>query len=102
MPAGESMRSYRYDRKAAGGDLTAVRRRDSVSALDLRALKPEQHFTQPPVRYTEATLIKALEENGRKKEYEITELGREAVRREILRLRELLSNGEMITKGWDA
>ena len=32
--------------------------------LDLRALKPEQHFTQPPVRYTEATLIKALEEKG--------------------------------------
>ena len=25
---------------------------------------PEQHFTQPPARYTEATLVKALEENG--------------------------------------
>ena len=25
---------------------------------------PEQHFTQPPSRYTEATLIKALEEKG--------------------------------------
>lgn len=25
---------------------------------------PEQHFTQPPARYSEATLIKALEENG--------------------------------------
>ena len=32
--------------------------------LNLRELKPEQHFTQPPVRYTEATLIKALEEKG--------------------------------------
>ena len=32
--------------------------------LNLRQLKPEQHFTQPPVRYTEATLIKALEEKG--------------------------------------
>ena len=32
--------------------------------LDLRGLKNEQHFTQPPVRYTEATLIKALEEKG--------------------------------------
>ncbi len=32
--------------------------------LDLRELKSEQHFTQPPVRYTEATLIKALEEKG--------------------------------------
>ena len=27
-------------------------------------LKPEQHFTQPPARYSEATLIKVLEENG--------------------------------------
>ena len=32
--------------------------------LSLNQLKPEQHFTQPPVRYTEATLIKALEEKG--------------------------------------
>lgn len=32
--------------------------------LKLRELKPEQKFTQPPARYTEATLIKALEENG--------------------------------------
>ena len=33
-------------------------------ALDLLRLLPEQHFTQPPPRYTEATLVKALEENG--------------------------------------
>ncbi|CAA9584508.1 MAG: DNA topoisomerase I [uncultured Thermomicrobiales bacterium] len=32
--------------------------------LDLRRLLPEQHFTQPPPRYTEATLVKALEEQG--------------------------------------
>jgi DNA topoisomerase-1 len=32
--------------------------------LDLRGLFPEQHFTQPQPRYSEATLIKALEENG--------------------------------------
>jgi len=32
----------------------------------LRLLKiiPEQHFTQPPPRYTEATLVRTLEENG--------------------------------------
>lgn len=30
----------------------------------VEAIKPEQHFTQPPPRYTEATLVKALEENG--------------------------------------
>ena len=32
--------------------------------LDLLRLIPEQHFTEPPPRYTEATLVKALEENG--------------------------------------
>ena len=32
--------------------------------LDLEKLEPAQHFTQPPPRYSEATLIKALEENG--------------------------------------
>lgn len=32
--------------------------------LKLKKLTPDQHFTQPPARYTEATLIKALEENG--------------------------------------
>jgi DNA topoisomerase I len=32
--------------------------------LELKGLKPEQKFTQPPPRYSEATLVKALEENG--------------------------------------
>ncbi len=32
--------------------------------LKLLELLPKQHFTQPPPRYTEATLVKALEENG--------------------------------------
>jgi DNA topoisomerase-1 len=32
--------------------------------LDLLKLLAEQHFTQPPPRYTEASLVKALEENG--------------------------------------
>ena len=32
--------------------------------LNLLDLLPEQHFTEPPARYTEATLVKALEENG--------------------------------------
>ena len=30
----------------------------------VKEIVPNQHFTQPPARYTEATLIKALEENG--------------------------------------
>ena len=32
--------------------------------LKLKSIEGNQHFTQPPARYTEATLIKALEENG--------------------------------------
>ncbi len=32
--------------------------------VDLMRLLPDQHFTQPPPRFSEATLVKALEENG--------------------------------------
>jgi DNA topoisomerase-1 len=34
------------------------------AALKLHEILPEQHFTQPPPRYTEATLVKTLEEYG--------------------------------------
>jgi len=33
-------------------------------SLDLQQLLPEQHFTQPPPRFTEASLVKTLEEHG--------------------------------------
>jgi len=32
--------------------------------VDLKAIRPEQHFTEPPPRYTEASLVKDLEEYG--------------------------------------
>ena len=32
--------------------------------LELKGIFPEQRFTQPPPRYTEATLVKTLEQNG--------------------------------------
>ena len=32
--------------------------------LHLKAVRPEQHFTTPPARYTEATLVRAMEEKG--------------------------------------
>ena len=32
--------------------------------LELQGFDEEQHFTQPPTRYTDATLIRALEQNG--------------------------------------
>ena len=34
------------------------------TVLKLEKLEPKQHFTQPPPRFTEATLVKELEENG--------------------------------------
>ncbi|HXM89248.1 MAG TPA: type I DNA topoisomerase, partial [Candidatus Acidoferrum sp.] len=37
---------------------------DEGETLTLLGLDPEQHFTQPPPRYTQATLIKVLEEQG--------------------------------------
>lgn len=45
--------------------------------------------------------IKALpgEDNSRKKEYLITQQGKEAVEQEIIRLRELVANGETIIGG---
>jgi DNA topoisomerase-1 len=33
-------------------------------ALDARSVEPKQHFTEPPPRFTEASLVKALEDNG--------------------------------------
>ncbi len=43
---------------------TALPPLEENQVLKLRELKPEQKFTQPPARYTEATLIRSLEENG--------------------------------------
>src|SRR5580700_2672576 len=37
---------------------------DEDEALECRKLEPKQHFTEPPPRYTEAALVKALEDNG--------------------------------------
>jgi DNA topoisomerase-1 len=37
---------------------------DEGETVDLVELLPDQHFTQPPPRYTEATLVKTLEEFG--------------------------------------
>src|SRR5436305_8678036 len=37
---------------------------EAGQTLTLRELKPEQHFTEPPPRYNEASLVKELEERG--------------------------------------
>ena len=49
------------DEDVASGMLPALSEGD---ALTVRALLPEQKFTQPPPRYNEGSLVKALEEDG--------------------------------------
>lgn len=45
-------------------DAAALPSMNEGDVLKLKELMPNQHFTQPPARYTEPTLIKALDENG--------------------------------------
>ncbi len=49
------------EEEKAGKDLPPL---EEGMKLKVKDLKGNQHFTQPPPRYTEASLIKALEENG--------------------------------------
>lgn len=48
-----------YPMKVQENELPALQEKD---ALNLEKLDPTQHFTEPPARYNEATLIKALEQ----------------------------------------
>ncbi|MGI6627407.1 MAG: type I DNA topoisomerase [Bacillota bacterium] len=52
-----------------GQDTPAGEEREIIPLSDnekllLEKIEPSQHFTEPPLRYTEASLVKALEENG--------------------------------------
>ena len=47
--------------EAVGSPLPDLQQGDRANASDIQK---EQHFTQPPARYTEATLVKAMEEKG--------------------------------------
>ena len=49
------------EEQATGSELPDLQIGDRASCRDI---KKEQHFTQPPARYTEATLVKAMEEKG--------------------------------------
>jgi len=49
------------DDDAVSGVLPPLAEGDS---LELKLLRPEQKFTQPPARFSEATLVKELEDNG--------------------------------------
>ena len=52
------------DEKDDEGEGKALPRVTEGQVLKLESIKPEQHFTEPPPRYTEATLVKELEEDG--------------------------------------
>ena len=57
--------SVLYDNTADDDESeTALPEFSESKALKLKELKDEQHFTQPPMRYSEASLIKTLEETG--------------------------------------
>ena len=49
------------DEEGEGGRLPAMRKSERLAR---GAVEPKQHFTQPPPRYTEASLVKKLEELG--------------------------------------
>ena len=49
------------EQEAMGSPLPDLLEGEKAAASNL---KKEQHFTQPPARYTEATLVKAMEEKG--------------------------------------
>jgi DNA topoisomerase-1 len=62
MPAANADRED--DEKSDEGEGNALPRVTEGQKLRLDGIRPEQHFTEPPPRYTEATLVKELEEDG--------------------------------------
>ena len=54
------------DQQAAAKEKSATQLPELTEGqtLDLHKLDPKQHFTQPPPRFSEASLVKELEENG--------------------------------------
>ena len=60
-PAGGPPATGEADEDGVSGVLPPL---EKGQRLELKGLRPEQRFTQPPPRYSEATLVKELEENG--------------------------------------
>src|ERR1700680_2832061 len=52
------------DEKGDDGEGKTRTRVEEGQVLRLEQIRPDQHFTEPPPRYTEATLVKDLEEKG--------------------------------------
>ena len=58
------MSVYTTDEDEKQENNTLVKGIDENSVLSFREFEPKQHFTQPPAHYTEASLVRALEELG--------------------------------------
>ena len=58
------MSVYVQDEEEKGGSMNLLKELGSDSELTLKELEDKQHFTQPPAHYTEAALVKTLEELG--------------------------------------
>ncbi|MEJ1355409.1 MAG: type I DNA topoisomerase [Candidatus Sedimenticola sp. (ex Thyasira tokunagai)] len=52
------------DAKRGDGDEKMLPPLEEGEEIPLKAIRPEQHFTEPPPRYSEASLVKSLEEHG--------------------------------------
>ncbi|HVR45483.1 MAG TPA: type I DNA topoisomerase [Candidatus Binatia bacterium] len=52
------------DEESAAKGRVRLPQLEENAELDCGKLDPKQHFTEPPPRYTEAALVKALEDNG--------------------------------------
>ncbi|MDX1655864.1 MAG: type I DNA topoisomerase, partial [Candidatus Competibacteraceae bacterium] len=52
------------DARAGEDDERSLPPLEEGERVDLLAIRPEQHFTEPPPRYSEASLVKVLEEYG--------------------------------------
>lgn len=52
------------EKEAADSEKTVLPELSEGAALTIEGFDPRQHFTQPPPRFSEASLVKELEENG--------------------------------------
>ncbi|HET8643993.1 MAG TPA: type I DNA topoisomerase, partial [Vicinamibacteria bacterium] len=63
-PAPEAAEEAEGEAAAAGAEAAPLPPLSEGDVLELKKVQPDQHFTQPPPRYSEASLVKELEENG--------------------------------------
>src|SRR5271168_1852443 len=64
LVAYQAVKAEEEKEDAADSESRMLPRVTEGEELRLETIRPEQHFTEPPPRYTEATLVKELEEKG--------------------------------------